>query len=99
MTDAPEKLIAHVHLIARDSKDEQLYVFVEWGAKVQPAGSWILFSSLTPSTREWVCWDWEEKFPCLDFNRFAPVLRCTSSLVTLVVDDSSDASSSSSSSS
>ena len=29
-SDYPDKLIAHIHLIARDTKDEQLYVFVEW---------------------------------------------------------------------
>ena len=36
-SDYPDNLIAHIHLIARDIDDEQLYVFVEWGADVVDA--------------------------------------------------------------
>ena len=52
-SDYPDIPIAHVHLIAKDITDEQLYVFVEWGPEAWHASSWIPFSTLTPSTRDW----------------------------------------------
>ena len=82
--------ITHIHFIAKDMTDDQFYVFVEWSEKKSPAGSWIPLSSLTPATRKWFDWEWSSRFPSLDVKTCAPTIRCTSSLVTLIVDDSSD---------
>ena len=83
--------IAEFYLVARDSVDNELYVFVEWEGTADPPGSWIPWVSLAQESKDWVEWHMEKQFPCFNLFRSPPILRCLDSVVTLVDDSDSGA--------
>ena len=79
-----------LHLVARDSVDGKLYVFVEWPDHFSTRTTWVSWSSLSEQIKRWLQWNLEYRLPRCDIISNAPQMRCTGGPVVVIFDDDSD---------
>ena len=68
---------------AIDSATKDVYVLVQWAGETLEEATWTPFNCLSPNTKSWWVSQAELRFPCIDLEKDAPILRISATQLLL----------------